>query len=179
MKPLRILVVTGSRALTRTVAARRWARFELAARIFSATDLVDVVAHGVCPESPDVWADELAVLASCDAVKFPARSTNAPWRATPYVRRGTTHRPMTTAMQYVYATPLERNAMMARWAGDMLAQGHNVTAIALRCPWPLKDDARKTEGAAHCRDHLIRAIGAARVVDLECPREFGPTMEEA
>lgn len=177
MKRLRILVVTGSRALSRTLAARRWARYELAARIFSPTNLVDVVAHGMCPDSPDLWADELAVHAGCDAVKFPARTTAAPWRATPYVRVGTTHRPMSTAMQYVYATPLERNAMMARWAGDMLAWQYDVTALSLRCAWPLKDDARKTEGAAHCRDHLIRALGAERVTDLECPAEFGPAME--
>lgn len=155
MKRLRILVVTGSRALSRTLAARRWARYELAARIFSPTNLVDVVAHGMCPDSPDLWADELAVHAGCDAVKFPARTTAAPWRA----------------------TPLERNAMMARWAGDMLAWKYDVTALSLRCAWPLKDDARKTEGAAHCRDHLIRALGAERVTDLECPAEFGPAME--
>lgn len=66
MKLMRILVVTGSRALSRTLAARRWARYELAARIFSPTSLVDVVAHGMCP---DLWADELAVHAGCDAVR--------------------------------------------------------------------------------------------------------------
>jgi hypothetical protein len=85
-------------------------------------------------------------------------------------------RPVGGSERYAYKTPLERNAAMARWAGDMLRRGLDVRALSLRCGWPFVDGQRATQGTAHARDHLVRALGAERVVDLVCPREHGPTM---
>lgn len=173
--PQNILVVTGSRALARTAAARVWALRELAARIYSGT--VDVVAHGACRNSPDDWADNLAKNFGVDTsigvvrwhMKRDASDPPGPYKVVDgnfVLIRG--------AELYPYATTLERNSAMARWAGDMLKIGLGVTGLALRCEWPLRDGERKTEGAAHCRDALFRALGADRVEDLVCPRHLGP-----
>ena len=164
--PQRILVVTGARALSRTPEARVWALREIVARL----DARVTLAHGDCREGPDLWAWSTARLTVSPIVAFPAF-------AEPYVTDpDASVRPLGGAEHYVYKTPLERNTAMARWAGDMLRRGLDVRALSLRCDWPFVDGQRATQGTAHARDHLVRALGAERVTDLVCPREFGPTM---
>lgn len=169
--PQRILVVAGSRALSRTPAARLWA---LAAIARVMHDLrVTAVCHGACPDSPDEWAEGIARVATLAFIRWPAGGTPSESR---YSETGGIFRSVAGHESYPYTRPLERNAAMARWAGDRLRVGLDVRALSLRCDWPFVDGQRATQGTAHARDHLVRALGAARVVDLVCPRELGPTM---
>lgn len=169
----RVLVVGGARALSRTPAARLWALAEIAAamRAHGAT----VVAHGACRGSPDEWADDLARIALVARVRFPVgeaptiivhRDRAPVWAA----------RPIAHAKIYVRSTPLDRNAAVAQWASAVMVAGAgDVRALTLRCDWPFVDGQRATQGSAHARDQLVRALGADRVTDLVCPRELGPT----
>jgi len=163
--PRRILVVSGARALSRTPAARVWSVREIVSRL----DARVTLAHGDCREGPDLWAWSVARLALATIVAFPAYSE--PYFTDP----DASVRPLRGADLYVYKTPLERNAAMARWAGDMLRKGLDVRALSLRCDWPLVDGERATQGTAHARDRLVAALGAERVTDLVCPREHGPS----
>lgn len=165
--PQRVLVVAGARALSRTPEARVWALREIVARL----DARVTLAHGDCREGPDLWAWSVARLAVSPIVAFPAF-------AEPYVTDpDASVRPLGGAVKYTYKTPLERNAVMARWAGEMLRRGLDVRALTLRCEWPLIDGMRATQGSAHARDQFVFALGAARVVDLVCPRELGPVQQ--
>lgn len=170
-----ILVVTGSRALDRTRAAKLWALRELASRLLSGA--VDTVAHGGCRHSPDDWSDTLATNFTwgtvVDVVRWAMPKTDSDPRGA-YKIVGGNFVLIRNADRYPYAKPLERNAAMALWAGDLLSEGHDVRGLALRCDWPLRDGERATQGTAHCRDRLVVALGAGRVKDLVCPREFGP-----
>ena len=174
--PRRILVVSGARALRRTRAAKLWALRELAARIYSGE--VDTVAHGVCRGSPDDWSDHLAHNICSwgevvDVVRWAMPEKEYDPKGAYKIVNGDFVL-IKGAERYPYATPLERNAAMARWAGDMLRAGLDVRALTLRCDWPLVDGERATQGTAHARDRLVAALGAARVTDLVCPRELGP-----
>lgn len=168
----RILVVAGARALSRTPAARLWA---LAAIARVMHDLrATAVCHGACPDSPDTWADDLAKTAHVTRVRWPIDGgPHILWQ-----RDGACgSRPIAHAELYTYEGPHPRNATMARWAGhELTVEHHDVCALTLRCPWPMTD-GRTTHGTAHARNELVRAIGAARVVDLVCPRELGPVQQ--
>ncbi len=163
--PQRILVVTGARALSRTPEARVWALREIVARL----DARVTLAHGDCREGPDLWAWSVARLALATVVAFPAYSE--PYLTDP----DASVRPLRGTERCAYKMPLERNTTMARWAGDMLGRGLDVRALSLRCDWPFVDGQRATQGTAHARDHLVRALGAERVTVLVCSREHGPT----
>lgn len=161
--PRRILVVSGARALSRTPAARLWALREILLRL----DPHTVVAHGDCYEGPDVWGWSLARIGCLPQVCFPAR-------AAPYItERDGSVRPLRG--DFKYSSPLERNDVLARWAGGQLRMGRDVRAITLRCDWPLVDGERATQGTAYTRDRLVEALGAERVTDLVCPAQFGPS----
>ena len=172
----RILVVTGARALRRTRTSRLWALRELSARIYAGN--VDVVAHGYCSDSPDQWADDLArIMMSASPVEvvrwlIPRRESDPQG---PYKIVNGKFELIRGADRYPYKEPLERNAAMARWAGDMLRKGLDVRALSLRCDWPLVDGQRATQGTRDARDRLVAALGAERVTDLVCPREHGPS----
>lgn len=171
MTPRRILVVAGARALDRTIAGRRWAYRALALRLFSPTALFDTLAHGDCA-GVDRWADDLARVLWLDCVLWPlGQSAQLRTHISP---NATGLRSLRNADNYPYSKALERNAAMARWAGDQQAAGHHVVALTLRCGWPLCDGERATQGTAHARDRLVAALGAEHVTDLECPTEFGP-----
>jgi hypothetical protein len=169
--PQRILVVAGARALSRTPAARSWALAKIATMMHDLR--VTAVCHGACPDSPDEWAEGIARVATLAFIRWPAGGTPSVSR---YSETGGIFRNVAGHEGYPYVRPLERNAAMATWAGDRLRAGDEVHALTLRCPWPMAD-GRTTQGTAHARDHLVRALGAERVVDLVCPREHGPTTE--
>lgn len=165
--PRRILVVAGSRALARTPAARLWALAEIIAAM--RTHSADTVCHGACIGSPDEWSSDLARMARIGTVAWPL----SPNRARVWAP-GVAPRNLLDGDRYPYDGPHPRNAAMARWAGDRLRVGDDVRALTLRCPWPMAD-GRTTQGTAHARGELVRALGAERVTDLVCPRELGPT----
>ena len=163
---MNILVVSGSRALRRTPAARVWSLAQITASMNH--DRAEAVAHGGCPDSPDDWCERLALLAGLTRVCWPIEGF-------PFVAPASGRmRPVADADRYPYEGPLRRNAAMARWAGDLLRAGHDVRALALRCDWPLREGERATQGTANCRERLIEALGAERVMDLACPKEHGP-----
>lgn len=165
----RILVVAGARALSRTSAARLWALAEIATAMHA--HRVTAVCHGACLASPDEWTGDLARLARVTIIGWPLTVNKARiW--TP----GTVPRDLRDGDRYTYEGPHPRNAAMARWAGDRLRAGDDVRGLTLRCDWPMTD-GRATQGTAHARSELVRALGAERVVDLVCPREFGPTTD--
>lgn len=166
--PFRILVVAGARALSRTRAARLWAVGYLASRIYNGQSF-DAVAHGGCRSSPDEWADELASVAAIDRVVWALGKQPRVYDAYAGLWRG-----MVGHERFPYKQPLERNAAMALWAGSMLRRGLDVRAVTLRCPWPMRDGERATQGTANARDELIRELGVDRVSDMECPTKHGP-----
>lgn len=170
----RLLVVTGSRSLDATLAAKTWALRELAARIFAGD--VDVVVHGACRHSPDDWADHLAhSLPSwgtiAHVIRWPLPSSrvvdHCAEGAGPYkIVKGHFVR-LRDHDRYPYTTPLERNAAMIRWAADQRDAGHVVRVLGLRTPWAT------TGGTAATLRHAQRA--GLDVVELVCPPECGPT----
>lgn len=167
MTPRRILVVAGARALSRTARARVWA----AARIIESMERsgADTICHGACIASPDEWAGDLARIGRLTQVSWPLALGHARvWVPGDKIRN------LREADEYAFSEALERNAVMARWAGDMLRAGHHVEALTLRCEWPVVDGDRATQGTASARDRLIEQLGRERVTDLVCPREHGP-----
>lgn len=165
----RIIVIAGARALSRTRAARRWAVSYLASRIYNGAGF-DTVVHGGCLSSPDEWSDELASVAAIDRVVWSLRRHPRVFDAS-----SGNWRDMKGYASFPYSNPLERNDAMALWAGAMLRKGADVHAVTLRCPWPLRDGERATQGTAHARDALLRELAdPARVRDIECSAAFGP-----
>lgn len=166
---LRILVVSGARALDDYRASRAWALRELAARIFSGD--VDVVAHGACRNSPDVWADNLAETDLLNRVSF---ALGEPPRLLFQRKLDWYYREIERASDYQYGSdPHARNRALARWAADRRGEGHDVRAITLRCAWS------KTNGTGYTLAELVKLLGAERVADLMCPAEYGPSMRPA
>lgn len=171
----RILVVAGARALSRTPEARVWSLAQITTAMHA--HRADVIVHGAC-EGPDVWADGLAWTSLLTRVAWPLGGVAHVIRHTGGAPAWAS-RPIADAGNYAYASPLDRNAAMARWAGDMLRAGLDVHGLTLRCDWPMRDGERATQGTAHARDRLVAALGAARVTDLVCPRELGPGGDHA
>lgn len=167
--PRRLLVVAGARALSRTPAARVWSLAQIATAMH--THRADVIVHGAC-EGPDVWADGLAWTSLLTRVVWPLGGVAHVIRHTGGAPAWAS-RPIADVERYPYASPYDRNAAMARWAGDR-ARVDDVRALTLRCDWPLRDGERATQGTAHARDRLVVALGAERVTDLVCPRDLGP-----
>lgn len=168
-KKLRILVVSGARALDDYRASREWALRELASRIFRGD--VDVVAHGACRDSPDAWADSLAETALLNRARF---ALGDPPRLFFQRRLGWYYREIERAADYAYGSdPHARNRALARWASDRLSEGHDVRAVTLRCAWS------KTNGTGYTLAELVKLLGAMRVTDLVCPAEHGPFVQPA
>lgn len=163
-----LLVVAGARALDVSPAARLWAMRELAARVFDGR--TTTVVQGRCAKSPDEWADELAKLARLTRVAWPI--DGGPQVLYPVQLFGWHVRGLRDAARYPYCGPIPRNEAMARWAGDQLRAGHDVTAVTLRCDWPAAD-GRRTNGTVRARDYLVTQLGADRVTDLVCPLSLG------
>lgn len=170
--PLRLLVVTGSRALNDTRASKTWALRILAEHVFAGD--VDVVVTGACRRSPDDWADHLANSRTswgtvAHVIRWPVPGgslTDHCDEGGPYkVVRGHFVR-LRDADRYPYTTPLERNAAMIRWAADQRDAGHVVRVLGLRAPWAT------TGGTAATLRHAQRA--GLDAVEYVCPREFGP-----
>lgn len=166
---LRILVVSGARALDDYRASREWALRELASRIFSGD--VDVVAHGACRNSPDVWADNLAETAILNRVSF---ALGEPPRLFFQQKLDWYYREIERASDYQYGSdPHARNRALARWAADRRGEGHDVRAVTLRCAWS------KTNGTGYTLAEFKRLLDVERVTDLVCPAEYGPSTRPA
>lgn len=163
----RLLLVAGARTRARPHPRGAVVGDARARRACSLGALRDRRA-GACPKSPD----ELAKLARLVRIAWPR--DGGPQVFIPVQPFGWHARDLRDADRYPYQGPLQRNEAMALWAGDQLRAGRDVDAVTLRCDWPLKDGERKTLGTTHARDHLVTQLGAARVTDLVCPREFGP-----
>lgn len=170
--PLRLLVVTGSRALADTRAAKRWALHILAEHLFAGD--VDVVVTGACRRSPDDWADHLANSRTSwgtvvQVIRWPLPGgslTDHCDEGGPYkIVKGHFVR-LRDADRYPYTTPLERNAAMVRWAADQRAVGHVVRVLGLRAPWAA------TRGTEHTLTQARKA--GLDAVECVCPRELGP-----
>lgn len=161
MKPLRILVVTGSRALDVDDRPRRWAR-RLVAHWMTE---VALVVHGGA-RGPDLYADSLAAYLFLPRVVFPLV---APGR--PLTRAGNRARATRDADRYAYDVrdPLTRTAAMVRWAADRAAEGHDVTVLGLRAPWAI------TRGTAHTL--TLAREAELHVVEHEPPEEAWPEMD--
>lgn len=150
----RILLVTGSRALNDTPAAKQWAHRKLAAALdyWEPTLLV----HGGCAKSPDAWA---GALASCRAHVYYADG-----RLVEIDRSRVATLLGAWTIDNERPHPLLRNERMVRAvsATDALS----VYVLALTAPWA------KTHGTEHT---VARAREAGLVVEVRaCPAELGP-----
>ena len=157
---IRILVVTGSRAIDVDRRPRRWAKRERAAAFGLPPDrdrpcsaaagfAPDVVAHGFA-RGPDAWADELAAYLEVPRVHF-ALSADRPW----YFDAKGVGRLARGAELYTYdgtpkTKPLARNEAMMSWAAAKRDEGHVVLVLALRAPWT------NTQGTRHAMDRASR-----------------------
>jgi hypothetical protein len=139
VKPLRILVVTGSRALDVDTPSRAWGRRTVAMALTVKME-VGLVVHGDAV-GPDRWAEDLASYLLLPRVVFPLV---APGR--PVSRSGSRARATRDADRYTYdaSAPLTRNAAMMRWAADRAAEGHQVEVLALTAPWSTTRGTRHT-----------------------------------
>lgn len=151
----RLLLVTGSRALADTPAAKQWARGKLSAVLdyWEPTLLV----HGGCANSPDAWA---GALASCRAHVYYADG-----RLVEIDRNRVATLLGAWAIDNERPHPLLRNERMVR-AVAAATDKLGVYALALTAPWA------KTHGTEHT---VARAREAGLVVEVRaCPAELGP-----
>lgn len=152
----RVLLVTGSRALSYTPAAEAWARDKLRAALdwWEPTLLV----HGGCPRSPDVWAHGLAECA--------VRVYFAGGRVEDHAARGASASVGTWLTPGDVAHPLMRNVRMVEAISMLRFESAEVLVVGLTAPWA------RTHGTEHT---LARADDyGLRTAIRACPAELGP-----
>lgn len=155
----RVLLVTGSRALAKTPAARQWACARLCEHFAWLLDGPDpLVIHGGCRGSPDAWSGDLA-----GALDLRQRVYLANGRMEVYQGRRQTEACVWSTSP---GTPLDRNRYMVETVARKL-QGLPLRVLALRASWAT------THGTEHTIT-LARGAGLD-VVELVCPPELGPT----
>lgn len=146
VRPTRILVVTGARALDVHGPSRAWARRLVAhwMTIASEAGEVGLVVHGDA-RGPDSWADYLALWLNLPRIVFSLVRPGAP-----VLWDGQRTRPARDAERYRYdwRDPLSRNAAMIRWAADRRAESHDVSVLALTAPWSPTGGTRATMARA-------------------------------
>ena len=157
---MKLLVVTGARALDCAARPRRWALARLIEAF--ARYAPDVVVHGDA-RGPDSWAEDLALLAA-----LPPRRWSEPQRA-PVVRSPNGEvRPVKDVGAYPYGDPLSRNEAMIRWAANMAVSdapavrgpGHVVQVFGLLAPWSSTHGTAGTLLHARNMDLAVESISA-------------------
>ena len=157
----RVLLVTGSRALSDTPQAEAWARAELAKHI--SDDLVTVVSGDA--RGPDEWVHQLArgmwharwtLGGSVDAILL-----NEWWSEARWLPLGT---PAPHTNEAWKARALARNKAMVEHTARY--DHSTVKVVALKAPWSRTDGTGHTAGLA--------ARHGLPVEVLTCPEEYGP-----
>lgn len=156
---MKILLVTGSRALNDTAAARAWAMDLLCVRIGRLPYANASVWTGGCARSPDTWAEQLArkrglmrVTFSLDGWIYRDGKRTDLW--SPAETEPAVHDRKTW--------PLVRNAAMIE---RLVGGGNQATVLALRAPW----------ACTHGTEHTVELARRAGIVVEEqmCPAEHG------
>jgi hypothetical protein len=158
----RVLLVTGSRALTDTPEAEAWAQDELARRI--TREAVRSVVTGDA-RGPDEWAhpDELGIwgVRWCLSGDVDFRLGGDWWTEKRWLPRGT---PRPSSHDAWAQRALARNRAMVTHVAD--CDPGNVRVLALLAPWS------RTRGTQHTM-RLAREHGLPVEV-LSCPEAYGP-----
>jgi hypothetical protein len=161
---MRILVVTGSRALDADARSRFWAKSAITESFVN--HLPGLVVHGGA-RGPDTWAEEFAAWLGLPRVWFGVGGAGLAVLRLPNGHA----RKIVDAERYAYASrdPLARNDAMIRWAADQAARGHAVKVVGLLAPWTNSGGTAYTLVAARNHDLSVRTF--------EAPAEVWPEGE--
>ena len=155
--PMRILVVTGSRAFDVDDRSRFWAKAALTGSFVKY--LPGLVVHGGA-RGPDTWAEELAAWLGLPRAVFELGGRAE--SKLPHLRLPNSSRLLHGADRYRYpsADPLARNDTMIRWAADQAARGHVVWVVGLRAPWSSTGGTARTLAAARNMELAVEVFEA-------------------
>lgn len=159
----RVLLVTGSRVLADTLAARAATRSRVAWAIANFTPAL--LVHGAA-----VGADELAEAEAkdlgLDLLAFPAEA-GRPMPTGELASAALSDAEQERAWTYPMRKPLARNATMVEFCAHLRDVLHaKVAVLALHAPWSL------TGGTAHTVE--LATAARFRVKPWKCPAAFGP-----
>lgn len=165
MDPMRILVVTGSRAFDVDPRSRFWAKAAITGSF--ANHIPGLVVHGGA-RGPDTYANELATWLGLPRVVFGLGVSGLAVLCYPDGRA----RKINDAERYAFSgkDPLSRNDAMNRWAADQAARGHAVKVVGLLAPWSNSNGTAYTLVSA--RNHDLDAE------TFEAPAEAWPKSDE-
>lgn len=162
---MKLLLVTGSRALADTDAARAWALSVLRPAVEACQGRAGYLVVGDAP-GPDTWAKELAEARGVAGRQYALNGWLSMWASNTWVSKPW-HTPAGSGWrQHGPKWPLFRNATMVRWFAERCREADTVAhVVALVAPWS------KTRGTEHT-GRLVERAGIA-VEWHACPAELG------